>query len=61
MVATIAIVIDYNLGFFVGEEAADTGGPRREFWQLLVSKCQEDYLVGNTLKTFAQNTVALQV
>ena len=46
---------------FVAEEAVDTGGLRREFWQLFVENVQE-YCIGKEgMMTFAQNTAALQV
>ena len=46
----------------VGEEAIDTGGPRREFWNLLVSKGEQEYCIGERNQlTFVQNTAALQV
>ena len=47
---------------FVGEDAIDTGGPRREFWQLLMEKAQQQYCIGRDgMMTFTQNTSALQV
>lgn len=33
--------------YFVGEEAVDTGGPRREFWRLLLLEAQEKYCIGS--------------
>ena len=40
----------------------DYGGPRREFWHLLVQKGCEEYCTGgNSGVTFVQNTAALQV
>uniref|UniRef100_A0A1X7UU46 HECT domain-containing protein n=1 Tax=Amphimedon queenslandica TaxID=400682 RepID=A0A1X7UU46_AMPQE len=46
---------------YVGEEAVDYGGLRREFWQLLVQKgCQHYCVGGDSGVTFIQNTAALQ-
>ena len=47
---------------FVGESAIDTGGPRREFWELLISQGVKEFCIGdNNMNTFAQNTAAVQV
>ena len=47
---------------FVGEGGIDTGGPRREFFRLLVEEGSARYLVGTPGKmTFASNTIACQV
>lgn len=48
---------------FVGEEAVDYGGPRREFWELVVTKGVEEYCVsgGESGAIFQTNSVALQV
>jgi hypothetical protein len=46
---------------FVGESGIDTGGPRRVFWELLISTCIKEYCVGEGNEvTFVQNTAALQ-
>ena len=47
---------------FVGESGIDTGGPRREFFRLLVEEGSARYLVGTPGKmTSASNTIACQV
>lgn len=45
---------------FIGKQAVDTGGPRREFWRLLVQNAK-DYCKGKEgSMAFAPNTLACQ-
>lgn len=47
---------------FLGEEAEDGGGPRRELWRLLELAIKEKYFEGDTLQVIPRHdTVALQV
>ena len=44
------------------EEAADTGGPTREFWRLITEGIREKFCTGEEGKmAFERNTPALQV
>lgn len=46
----------------MGEDAVDSGGPRREFFRLLVEEGSTTYLQGKPTKlTFTSNTMACQV
>ena len=47
---------------FVGEAGVDTGGPSREFWNLLSKEIACEYCRGQPGKlVFERNTQALQV
>ena len=47
---------------FVGEEAVDSGGPRREFFRILGMEGARRLFVGNdTKKFFASRVTAIQV
>ena len=47
---------------YVGEEAVDLGGPRREFWELMVKKGVDEYCIGGDKGvTVIPNAAALQV
>ena len=46
---------------FVREDAADTGGPTREFWRLITEGRREKFCTGEEGKmVFERNTPALQ-
>ena len=44
---------------YVGEEAVDYGGPRQEFWQLLVQKGRQQYCVGGAAVLLLFKTLQL--
>ena len=47
---------------FLGEEAEDCGGPRRELWRLLELAVKERYFEGNESEVIPRHdTIALQV
>ena len=47
---------------FVGEEAEDGGGPRREMWRLFASGLKGSYFEGNAdAMVLRHDTMALQV
>jgi len=47
---------------FLGEEAEDCGGPRRELWRLLELAVKEKYFEGNESEVIPRHdTIALQV
>ena len=47
---------------FIGEGAIDYGGPRREFFRLLIQKLSEsDYMHGGESKFFVSDVPAIQV
>ena len=47
---------------FLGEEAEDYGGPRRELWRLFEFAVKEKYFEGNESEVIPRHdTVALQV
>ena len=46
----------------MGEEAVDTGGPSREFWELFGQGIADTYFVGDSYTSLPQKNVpALQV
>ena len=47
---------------FIGEGAIDYGGPRREFFRLLIQQLSEsDYMHGGKSKFFVSDVPAIQV
>ena len=47
---------------FLGEEAEDFGGPRRELWRLFELGAKNQYFEGNSLEVIPRHdTIALQV
>lgn len=46
---------------FVGEGAVDYGGPKREFFRLLIEEIVQYYMHGGVLKFFIANVSAIQV